>query len=152
MLETAEVTNPVLIEASGSDALIAVPWADYGDTDLYSSLGGVIISAGNDSYLHSSEMIMVGGYIVYESAEIAYHEFTRKIGDAYENPSSTSAIGGTNIWLLEVDDFRIGTWRIGNVMMIALVTEHQGTIIEGIIGHLEDVATDFLTEASSTPM
>ena len=138
-LESAEVTNATLVEANGGEAPTSVPWADYGDTDLYSSLGGVGLTTGG-SNLSDPETEMLGAYIVYETAEIAYHEFTRKIGDIYENPSNTMSIAGTNVWIVESDEFQIGTWRIGNVMMMAMISDQEGAIVEGIIGHLNDVA------------
>lgn len=139
-LEKSPVTNEQLIQAGAGSDPVSIPWADYGDTDLYSSLGGVIIAAG-DTYLHDPDTEMLGGYIVYESADIAYHEFTRKLGDWYNNPSMTSAVAGTNVWVMESDEISIGTWRIGNVMMMALLGDFEGDIVEGIIGHLGDVAT-----------
>ena len=139
-LESADVTNDVLIEANGGDAPTSVPWADYGDTDLYSSLGGVGLTSGGTD-LSDPDTGMIGAYIVYESAEIAYHEFVRKIGDIYENPTSTMSVAGTNVWIVESGEMQIGTWRIGNVMMMAIFTDRQGGTVEGIIGHLTDVAT-----------
>lgn len=138
-LETADVTNTTLIDANGGDAPVAIPWADYGDTDLYSSLGGVGLTSGGTD-LNNPDTEILGAYIVYETAEIAYHEFIRKIGDLYDNPSSTMSVAGTNVWIVESDDFQIGTWRIANVMMTALLSDHDGTIVDGIVGHLEDVA------------
>lgn len=140
-LESAEVNNTDLIEANGGEVPTSVPWADYGDTDLYSSLGGVGLTTGGMN-LSDPDTEMIGGYIVYESADIAYHEFTRKIADIYENPSNTMAVAGTNVWLVESDDFRIGTWRIGNVMMMAMLHDQQAGVVEGLIGHLNDVATN----------
>lgn len=138
-LEAVEVTNEALIEANGGEAPTAVPWADHGDTDLYSSLGGVGLTTGGTN-LSAPETEMLGAYIVYETADIAYHEFTRKIGDIYENPSNTMTTAGTTIWIVESSGFSIGTWRIGNVMMMAMFSDRQGVTVDGIIGHLSDVA------------
>lgn len=139
-LESADVTNEVLIEANGGDAPTSVPWADYGDTDLYSSLGGVGLTSGGMD-LSDPDTGMLGAYIVYESAEISYHEFVRKIGDIYESPMSRMSVAGTNVWIVESGEMQIGTWRIGNVMMMAMLSGQQGSLVEGIIGHLDDVAT-----------
>lgn len=142
-LEGEDVTNEALVETNGGDAPTAVPWADYGDTDLYSSLGGVGLTTGGTN-LSDAETTMLGAYIIYETADIAYHEFTRKIGDVYETPSNTLSVAGTNVWIVESGDFSIGTWRIGNVMMMAMLSGQQGLTIEGIIGHLNDVALSLM--------
>lgn len=139
-LETAPISNEMLITASEGEMPNAVPWADYGDTDLHHSLGGVIITTGSDLDIYGPEMVMLGGYIVYETAEIAYHEFARKLSDVDEDSLVTSAIGGTNVWLQTTDEFQIGILRIGNVIILALTGMWEHTAIEGLIDHLGDVA------------
>lgn len=138
-LERAQVNSETLIAAAGAVEPVSTPWADYSDTDLLSSLGGVILASG-DTSLYDPDAQTLGGYIVYESAEIAYHEFTRKLGNTYDNPSITSAVAGTNVWMIESDNLQIGTWRIGYVMMMAMISEMQYSVVDGIIEHLAEVA------------
>lgn len=141
-LEVAPVTNEDLVNAASDGQPISVPWADYGDTDLYSSLGGVGIVVGSTD-LSSPDTEMLGAYIVYESAEIAYHEFTRKIGDLYTTPMHTSSVAGTNIWMIGSSELTIATWRIANVMMMAMMPAEPGPgsdTVSGIIDHLAEVA------------
>lgn len=130
-LETSPVSGP-------SEALAAIPWQDFGDTDLYNSLGGVIIShQGAD--LNNGETEIYGGYIVYESAEIAYHELIHKLGDAHDAPSMTTTMGGTNHWVLESNDVQISVGRIGCVILLGLFNAEQNETID-LVGHLHMVA------------
>lgn len=141
-LESAEVTESSLVEMNDGKNPTAVPWADYGDTDLYSSLGGVGITTGGTN-LSSVDTEMIGAYIVYESAEIAYHELLRKLeqmGDLYNQPSHTMQVAGTNAWIVDVEDMQIAVARIGYVIPLAL-----GSIpMEGVISHLDVVATELI--------
>lgn len=135
-LETANVSDPDLV--SGGVGLAPIPWQDFGDTDLYNSLGGVII--GEDGItLGSPDLQMVGGYIVYESAEVAYHELSRKLGDLYDNPSMTTNAGGTNHWIIESDELQISVGRVGYVLILGLISLHPEATT-GLIGHLHNVA------------
>lgn len=142
-----ENVSPVaLLEAletstvAGTDpTLAAIPWQDFGDTDLYSSLGGVII-AQEGANLNSSETEDFGGYIVYESAEIVYHELIHKLGDAFDSPSMTNSMGGTNFWVMESGDMQIAVGRIGYVILLSLQND-DGTQKVDLINHLHTVAT-----------
>lgn len=117
-----------------------VPWVDFGDTDLYSSLGGAVI-LGGDTETNDPEAVMVGGYIVYESSEIAYQEFIRKLGPAYDIPSTTVSIAGTTVWELGNDTMRTAVARIGYVMLLANTFDTaQGTAMDAVIDHLMYVA------------
>lgn len=110
-----------------------LPWADMGDTDLFNSLGGMVISRGEGTLNGNFEMM--GGYIVYESADIAYAEFLHKLGDLYENPNRTVTVGGTNFWIIESEDISITVGRIGYVILLGIA---DGTP-EGLIDHLAEV-------------
>ncbi len=132
-------TLPVDIDIL-DDATI-VPWTDFGDSDLYSSLGGAVIVDG-DGELHDPEKTMQGAYIVYESADIAYQEFVRKLGSAYDIPSTTMSIAGTTVWELGNDTLRIGVTRIGYVMLLANAFDTaSGATMDAIIDHLMLVAS-----------
>jgi hypothetical protein len=131
-------TTPVDNSALGDTQV--VPWVDFGDTDLYNSLGGAVILA-DDTDMHDPDAQMHGGYIVYESAEIAYLEFIRKLGSAYDIPSTTMSIAGTTVWELGNDTMRIGVARIGYVMLLAnMFGSASGNAIEAIVDHLMRVA------------
>ena len=135
------MTNAILLEAGG-DATVAVPRTDFGDTDLYNSLGGVGLISGERS-LCDPDTEMVGAYIVYESAEIAYHEVVRKLGDVYENPSMTTSAAGTNFFVLESDELQIAVGSVGYVTMMGLIevgNQPGGDVMVGMMHHLADVA------------
>lgn len=134
LLEALE-TSPV----TGSEPTLAsIPWQDFGDTDLYNSLGGVIISQeGAD--LNSGESEIYGGYIVYESAEIAYHELIHKLGDVYDTPDMTQTLGGTNHWVLETDGMQVSVGRIGYVILIGMFSTESAPPVD-LVGHLHSVA------------
>ncbi|MCO5215274.1 MAG: hypothetical protein M9950_03855 [Thermomicrobiales bacterium] len=112
-LESASVTR-----ADGTP-LISLPWQDFGDTDLYNSLGGVFI-ASEGANLGSPDAEFYGGYIVYESVEIAYHELQRKLNDMDANWTGTGVEGGTTHWYIDSDDLHIRITRIGYVIIIGL--------------------------------
>lgn len=115
-----------------------LPWVDFEDSDLVSSLGGaVILSEGDD--ISSPESTTYGAYIVYESAEIAYEEFEAKLGPAYRDPSLVRGIAGTSVWVVESGDVSIGTTRIGNVMLIADMNDPAA--MDTVIDHLMVVAS-----------
>jgi hypothetical protein len=133
-LQSMPVDNDTLGDAR------AVPWTDFGDTDLYSSLGGAVIVAGNGD-IHDTDTVMHGAYIVYESAEIAYQEFVRKLGSAYDIPSTTMSMAGTTVWELGNDTMRTGVTRISYVMLLAnLFDTASGAAMDVIIDHLVLVA------------
>lgn len=149
-LETAVVTDETLLVIGGEDTT-SVPWIDFGDTDLYSSLGGVGITTGSDA-LSDPDTQMVGGYIVYESAKIAYHELIRKLGDLYDNPSMTMSTAGTNFFVLESDDFQIGVGRVGYVLLLGMIditNQIGGEVMEGLVHHLAEVA-DTVTQSANS--
>ncbi|MCA9832315.1 MAG: hypothetical protein KC435_00035 [Thermomicrobiales bacterium] len=133
LLETTAVSNDLLVAAAAPDVPTPVAWADMGDTDLFSSLGGVVISKGDG--VINGDLEMLGGYIVYESVDIAYAELVRKLGDLYDQPQMTTAVGGTNFWVLGEEGFSISVGRIGYVIILGYA---DGTT-EGLIDHLADV-------------
>lgn len=140
-LEKAPVTNEILL-AIGGEETTSVPWTDFGDTDLYNSLGGVGLISGEGS-LSDPDTSMIGAYIVYESAEIAYHEVARKLGDVYDNPSMTTSAAGTNFYVIESDELQIAVGRVGYVMMMGLMeagNEPGGEVMVGMMRHLAEVA------------
>lgn len=140
-LEAAPVADKTLLAIGGEDTR-SVPWADFGDMDLYNSLGGVGLTTGGTE-LSDPETRMVGGYIVYESAEIAYHELIRRLGDVYDNPSMTTSAAGTNFFVLESDELQIAVGRVGYVIllgMIDLANQLGGEVMVGMMHHLEGVA------------
>lgn len=137
-LETATIANPDLLEAAGGAMPTAMPWQDFSDTDLNNSLGGVFITK-DGAPLDSPDTELIGGYIVYESAEIAYHEVIRKLGPAYGDSVNTRSFGGTNHWILGSDELEISVGRIGYVMLMGLFSQYPLSP-EGLIGHLHDVA------------
>lgn len=117
-----------------------VPWVDFGDTDLYNSLGGAVILAYGTE-IQDPDAQMHGGYIVYESAEIAYLELVRKLGSAYDIPSTTVSIAGTTMWEVGSDTMRIGVARIGYVMLLAnMFDTARGSVIDAVVDHLMLVA------------
>lgn len=131
-------TTPVDQDAF-ADAQVT-PWVDFGDSDLYSSLGGAVILSGSGG-INNPESALLGGYIVYESAEIAYQEFIRKLGSAYDIPSTTTSVAGTTVWELGNDTMRVGVTRIGYVMLLADMTERGGSAaMEALVDHLAFVA------------
>lgn len=131
-------TTPVDNSALGDTHV--VPWTDFGDTDLYNSLGGAVV-LGDDSEMNDPDATMHGGYIVYESPEIAYLEFVRKLGSAYDIPSTTMSIAGTTVWELGNDTMRIGVARIGYVMLLAnIFGSASANVIDAIVDHLILVA------------
>lgn len=135
-LETSDVTNQHLLDSAGDAEVSARPWADYGDTDLHHSLGGVALTL-DDRSLHDVENESLGGFIVFESAEIAYAEFVRRMAPIDSGMSTVA--GGVNIWLVESDDIQIGVTRIGFVMIMAILN-HNGDVMTGMIEHLNEVA------------
>lgn len=138
-LEVAEVTNPILAESAGERPIASRPWADYGDTDLHHSLGGVALTL-NDLSLHDTEAEMLGAYIVYESAEIAYQELLRKLGPLADTPEITMSSAGVNVWVISSDDVWLGITRVGYIQMMGLMKEPGDPIMSGMIEHLAEVA------------
>lgn len=137
-LETAAVLDPDLTEAANGTVPTPMPWQDFGDNDLNNSLGGVFITK-DGADLSSPDAELIGGYIIYESAEIAYHEVIRKLGSVYDESTNTRSVGGTNHWMIGSDDLEISVGRIGYVMLMGLYSEYPGSTA-GLIGHLHNVA------------
>lgn len=137
-LETTPITNARLVEGA-ANAPRPLPWTDFGDTDLANSLGGVLIVT-NDAAVNDPDLAMLGGYIVYESAEIAYHELMRRFGDEIDM-IGTQVAAGTNLMVLESEDSTINVGRIGYVLLLALSGGMgEGASIEGMVEHLAEVA------------
>lgn len=140
-LESADVTTDQLLAVTDGQPLTSRPWADYSDTDLYNSLGGVALTLDERS-LHDPNAEMLGAYIVYESPDIAYQELVRKLadmGDLMNNPSMTQSTSGVNVWILESDGLQIGTTRIGYVHVMGLLGRPDD-VMGGMINHLAEVA------------
>lgn len=133
-LESSPVETSVLIEANNGTTPAALPWSDFSDTDLINSLGGVIIVQDPED-----EDSIVGGYIVYDSPEIAYLELVRKLGSNYDDPSATRPVNGTAVWALGSPELPVAVGRVGNVMILGLFSEQSETM-SGIIIHLGEVA------------
>ncbi len=132
-LETAAVNEPLLIDPDAPDVSVtAVPWSDPGDTDLEHALGGVMLTTDNHG-INNPDTVFIGGYIVFESAEIAYDQLNRDLGDDPNYPSTTAA--GTKVWL--VDDAGLGVMRLANVIAIATAGQRWS---EGVVLHLDTVA------------
>lgn len=131
-------TTPAAGELFGEAEV--TPWVDFGDTDLHSSLGGAVILTGEGD-MNDPASTMLGAYIVYESAEIAYHEFVRKLGSAYDIPSTTLSIAGTTVWELGTENLTIGAARIGYVMLLTNMSQPAApAAMEALVDHLTFVA------------
>lgn len=139
-LETAEVVEPILLDAAGDDAPTALPWHDTSDTDLEHALGGVVVATNAES-INSPHLTMLGGYIVYESAEIAYHQLMTRMEELEASMTSTSA-AGAKVWIIDEEDYSIGLMRLANVFVIADVSGFRGDIAEGLVMHLDTVTRE----------
>lgn len=138
-LETTPITNAKLVDGAAG-APRPLPWADYGDTDLANSLGGVLMVT-NDAAVNDPDLAMIGAYIVYESAEIAYHELMRRFGDQTDLVGTMSA-AGTNFMVLDSEGTSVNVGRIGYVLVIGMSGEMgAGSSVEGMVEHLIEVAS-----------
>lgn len=140
-LETADVSEPILLDVAGDDIPIALPWYDMSDMDLEHALGGVVIAA-NGASLSSQDLAMLGNYIVLESAEIAYDKLMRQMEELQASMLSTTA-AGTMVWIIDEEDMQIGVMRLGNVLVSAitnvLTDDMYVNVPEGMIMHLDTV-------------
>lgn len=136
-LEMAPVSEPILLDAAEGAAPSPLAWNDPGDTDLENALGGVLIVT-NDAPLNSPDLETLGGYIVFESAEIAYDQFARQFEGAEASMMSTS-VAGTKAWIVQSDDMQLAVLRLGYVLMMAKMSDAPGNVAEGIIMHLDAV-------------
>lgn len=135
-LETGEVTDSDLTEAATGNTPHPLPWNDPMDTDLDHALGGVLIAA-NDAPLNSPDLEILGAYIVFETAEIAYNELIRRM-DEFASNMSTS-VAGIKMWIVEEEGMQLGITRLANVLLIANLAVAANTG-EGLVLHLDAVA------------
>lgn len=144
-LETAEVTDPILLDAAGSATPTPKIWNDMGDTDLRHSLGGVLVVT-NDETLNSPELAALGAYIVYESAEIAFADLQTMLEELDSGFSTTTA--GTMVWLTDVEDMQLGVMRLGNVLVSAMTSigtaDMYLNVPEGMVMHLDAVTRSLM--------
>jgi len=135
-LLAAEVSDP-LLEAAGDATPTTVSWHDTSDFDLEHALGGVLIVT-NDASVNSPELSILGNFIVYESAEIAYDQLMRQEDKLHASGMSISVAGG-KVWITGEGEEQIGLMRIGNVFVVGDMTRGSG-VMEGMVMHLDMVA------------
>lgn len=141
VLGTAEVIEPLLLDTAGGEAPTARPWHDTSDTDLEHALGGVLIVT-NDEGTNSPELGMLGGYIVFESAHIAYDQLMHQMEGLEMSMRSTSA-AGAKVWIIDESDMQLGVMRLGNVFIMGDLTKgHQ--VMEGLVMHLDAVTREIV--------
>ena len=142
-LETANVSDPALNAGGNGDPVSARPWNDPADTDLDHSLGGVLIVASDDP-INSPDLVMLGAYIVYESAEIAFQVLTGMLEEIGDQGSMT--IAGTKAWRLTSDALSLSIMRFGYVIVIAGEPDAPANLPEGMVDHLIEVASGMVTD------
>lgn len=136
-LESAQVSDPALNAGGNGAPVTARPWNDPSDTDLDHALGGVLIVASDDP-INSPDLAMLGAYIVYESAEIAFHILTGMLAEIGDQGSMT--IAGTKAWKLTSEAVSLSVMRFGYVIVIAGEPEAATNRPEGMVNHLIEVS------------
>jgi hypothetical protein len=135
-LETAEVTGEDLKSEGAGATVKPKPWNDPGDTDLEHALGGVLIVA-SDNPVNSPDLNMLGAYIVFESAEIAFAVLMRELEETGDHGSTI--VAGTKAWMASTDDRSLAIMRFSYVVAITRVPPDAPGVIEGMIDHLDAV-------------
>lgn len=136
-LESGEVREPFLHAAAHGASPHALPWNDPLDTDLEHALVGVLI-ATNEEPRNSPDLQTLGGYIVFESPEIAYDQFVRHFNGA-ESSMMSMSVAGTKAWILLGDGMQLAVMRLGYVLIMAETSDMYGNTAEGIIMHLDTI-------------
>lgn len=133
-LEASTVTEQSLVDAAGGQNVNVLPWSDMADTDLMESMGGALIRVG-DTDIHSPDAVTLGGYIVFESAEIAYADLHSGISSL----NNGSASYGGAVFFISDEGIAVG--RLGYVQVIAQAGPNQpARTLDGVFDHLESVA------------
>jgi|GEM_PF-3697476 len=142
-LETASVSDPALNAGGNGEPVTSRPWNDPADTDLDHALGGVLIVASDDP-INSPDLVMLGAYIVYESADIAFQVLTGMLEEIGDQGSMT--IAGTKAWRLTSDALSLSIMRFGYVIVIAGEPDVPANLPEGMVDHLIEVASGMVTD------
>jgi hypothetical protein len=116
---------------------MARSWHDPSNTDPEHALCGVMITT-TDELVNSPELAALGGYIVFESAEIAYDQLIRQMDGLQASMMSTS-VAGAKVWIINEEDVQLGVMRLANVFIMAYIPNHSVEVMEGIAMHLDTV-------------